>query len=321
MLTVSYSQTHNKQKSKHRMIGVILILMSLMVLSISVVSADTNSPTADTTIVVFPADMKGWVFSDDGLPTDGGEMVFGPTGHFGQNGSAELECLAGARSVIKSPDYEGTRFDAITSRTYDAYRSSSNDALNDTSTPYFNFDVDYDLTDGPDLIDPFQGRLVWSEGSLSSDSVWENFNPWDPSARWRATRPPSNPDSGINGLPDPLCDWGTECTIAELLTVYPDAGVAVREYFSTIEVKPGYVVLKGCGGTDKFHGNVDELVIGVDDGAGINTTTYDFEPEEPTAISLNQLTVGEQSGFVPLFLLFTLVTAFTAFIVRCRRTT
>lgn len=217
------------------------------------------------TVVVTPFNMRGWASVDDqhdSACTDATvcKFVTGPGTAPAGTGSAELATPnAGDGYALVLPDYAGTRLDAITTLSYSTYRQSV-DAGNNLAIA-LQFNADYDLTDAAT---GFMGRIVFEPYQTSGGSVVQNqWQTWNAlSGKWWGTR--STVTKGGVSVSNP-CVQTTPCTLADLLTHFPDIGVSTSV---------GAVVLKAGSGWPGFTGNVDKLSIGV---SGV-TTTFDFEP-------------------------------------------
>lgn len=219
----------------------------------------TSASSTDVTTVVTEADMQGWAFFEE-VPEATGALVDGPASPPLGSGSARMTLDASGREILLNGAYAGTRFDDITSLAYATYRASADPGNNLAIA--IQFDVDYDLTDTNTA---WQGRLVFEPyqtpgaGGTVVEDTWQTWDALD-GAWWASGAPGSGP-----------CGQATPCSWAEILTLYPDAGVRVGTTF------PGFVNLKAGGPAPGFDGNVDAFSIGVNEGGSITTTTFDFE--------------------------------------------
>jgi hypothetical protein len=224
--------------------------------------------SGDTSTVVSPNNMHGWVFFEDNAGGPGsGNFVVGPptpplrtgSAHFLLNGNAGPAPPAD-RQNLATLAYAGTRFDQITNLEYSTYRSSV-DAGNNLAIS-LQFDVDYDLTDG---INNFQGRVVFEPYQGINGNVPQNtWQTWHPltSGAWWATRAPGNGP----------CGQATPCTWAQFLLLFPNSGVHTDTGNGL-----GLTHFRAGSPWPNFEGNVDAFTIGV---AG-SDTTWDFEPTDP----------------------------------------
>ena len=223
---------------------------------------------AQTTVTVSPADMKGWVFFDDGTGTaclagNLCEMVSGPATPPAGSGSAHLKLTAsGDRPSLGTllGQLAGKNLSAITTLSYSTYKTTPA-APTDVLAIALQFNVDNDVTDGDFA---FKGRLVFEpyhEPSLGpvQPGVWQTWNTL--AGKWWLSGA-GNPAR----FPSPVCSQSAPCTVAELLGHYPNIGI--RDV-------PGQAntILKAGGGWTNFDGNTDALKVGID---GV-TTTYNFE--------------------------------------------
>ena len=218
--------------------------------------------------------MNGWGFFDDNGFGGTGNLVFGPGTRPLGAGSAHLAVSALNQGFAASTAaYAGTRFDTITTLSYNTYRTSGGAAL----AISLGFDVDYDVTD---LTTSYQGRLTY-EPYYTNTVTTGSRQSWDTltsagTGNWWASRAPGNV----------LCPISNPCTWSEVLTNWPNAGVWT----------PGGLLLKAGSGWASFDGNADALTIGISG----SDTTYDFEPECPTTCYVNTATGDDTfSGATP----------------------
>jgi hypothetical protein len=221
-------------------------------------------------VVVSPDSMRGWAFYDDqhGVACSDiskCQMAIGPTAPPAGSGSAELAtATAGDGNALILADYAGVRFDNITALSYSTFRQSD-DAGNNLAIA-LQFNVDYDLNDQSTN---YQGRLVFEpyrgNGGNVVAGAWQS---WDArSGRWWGTKSTVTRNGAL--VPNP-CVQSSPCSWAQVLSIFPNAG---------IHVTYGAVILKAGSGWPSFRGNVDRLVIAIN-GA---STTFDFERSAGTA--------------------------------------
>lgn len=230
------------------------------------------------TVVVKPSSMSGWLLALESTAGGTGGFTSGPLGQPLGSGSAQLTVAGAQGYILALPDvYGGTRLDQL-QLSYSTYRQTADAGNNLAIALQFNLDHDVtSLTDGvtpgtpavatPDGNEDFQGRLVFEPYLTFSGGIPQNtWQQWDADQGkwWRTTN--SLTRSTLPYSTD--CLQANPCTITEILTKWPNAGIS--EAFDA-------VVLKAGSGWTSFTGNVDQLVIEV---AG-SATTYDFEPETP----------------------------------------
>ncbi len=210
--------------------------------------------------LVSPANQRNWAFFDDfGSGTGSGGFEAGPsTPPFG-TGSTFITVDSTARHAFEVfTHYAGTRMDDISTLQYRSYQDNN---ANTVIAISLQFDIDYDLNDANTA---FNGRLVFEPyltGTVQQN-VWQT---WDARAgNWYG----SSATAVVNGVSvSNPCQPATPCTWAQVLTLYPNAGVRNT---------PTSGVLFKAGGpwSPGFDGNVDGFKIGI----GSFSTTYDFEP-------------------------------------------
>lgn len=182
------------------------------------------------------------------------------------DGSAELAVTATSEGrALILPDYNGIRFDRITSLSYWTLRQTA-DVGNNLAVA-LQFNVDYDLDDNSTA---YQGRLVFEPYvGIGGNVPSQTWQAWDAHAgRWWGTRSSVTVNDALVVNP---CVQSTPCTWNQLLAAFDRVGV--HDTY-------GAVVLKAGSGWGSFRGNVDKLTIGVD---GVETT-FDFERDAPPAI-------------------------------------
>jgi hypothetical protein len=203
----------------------------------------------------------GWgIVDDNGQPSGSVTFVTGPATPPAGTGSARMQLASatagwflGSNNAVAA----GTRLDVFSQLSYDTYRASV-DAGNNLAIA-LQFNMDYDLTDATVT---WQGRLVFepyqtSPGLVVQD-VWQSWNAF--TGNWWMS---GNAIVGGVGVGQ-ACPQASPCTLATILSNYPDAG---------IHATLGAIVLKAGSGWNGFDGHVDNLTVTVN----AVTTTYDFE--------------------------------------------
>ncbi len=228
-----------------------------------------------SSVTVLPSNLNGWIFLPDaGGGTGTGGFEPGPgTPPLGE-GSAFLQVDAVARHILATGGFGGTRMDHVTDLSYRSYQNT----LDPNFAISLQFEIDWDLNDGANA---FEGRLVFepylspAQGAVQQN-VWQ---PWDALAgKWYGTRTTVTVNN-VAGVAQP-CQMGTTCTWAQVLALFPNAGVRNT---------PTSPVLFKAGGpwAPNFDGNVDAFLFGIS-GSDI---TYDFEPNP--GLSINDVTLAE----------------------------
>jgi len=230
-----------------------LYLMALVIAvfaaGLSVGRSHPLSATGPTTIVVSPGNMQNWAFgADPPDPAGTGTLDPGPATPPAGIGSARMTLSGTQRELLYlgATTYAGTRFSDITTLSYSTYQTSSG-----VTAISLQFDVDYDLTD---LNTSWQGRLVFEPYNAFTvlTGTWQT---WDALAgKWWAT----------GGAGTASCPQATPCTWAQILSLFPNAGIRANDT----------LLFKAGGPWPGFDGNVDNFTIGVSG----SDTAYDFEP-------------------------------------------
>jgi parallel beta-helix repeat protein len=231
-------------------------------------------------ITVSPVNQNGWIFADDnpGVGTGSGGFEPGPgTPPLGE-GSAFLTVDSQGRHILGTVGRGGTRIDDLANLTYSTYQNNN---VNTGVAPSLQFDMDYDLTDASSN---FEGRLVFEpiNSPVLGPILQNTWQTWAAqNGRWYGTRTTVTVNNVT--VPQP-CSQAATCTFADVLALFPNAGVRNN---------PGAVLLFKAGGpwAPGFDGNVDAFKINVN-GAQV---TYDFEPGPRFAIddvTLNEGNAG-----------------------------
>lgn len=213
---------------------------------------------SEETIVVSPSNLQGWsFFPENTTGSQVGEMVSGPdTPPLGDGSARFFVPNSDESQVLAIGAYAGTRLDQITELSYQTYRASGGAAQ--AVALQFNFDADLTDTD-----ETWQGRLVFEphHSETVNTGAWQEWDTLTQGKWWGSGAP-------LNGV----CPQSSPCTWTEVITAFPDGG---------IHATLGAVLFKAGSGWSGFDGNVDNLVIGVQTGFNIHTTTFDFEPTPP----------------------------------------
>lgn len=228
----------------------------------------TDNETNNTTTVVSPANMNGFVFFPEG-PTGSfstGTFVRDPGQPPLGMGSARFTIDDTGREALATFAFANTRLDAITELSYSAYQNRvTNPSTPPNTTVTLQFDVDFNLSDANNA---FQGRLVFepaANGIPVTPNTFQTFNALDPTTgRFFATNQTA---SGGN------CTQANPCTKAQLLALFPNVGIR-NSQFGGLILRAGGPVPGG------FDGNADALTIAVNG----NRTTFDFEPSSTTVV-------------------------------------
>ncbi len=238
----------------------------------------TDNETSNTTTVVSPANMNGFVFFPEG-PAGSfstGTFVRGPGQPPLGMGTARFTVDNTGRESLATFAFANTRLDAITELSYTAYQNKvTNPTTPSDITIALQFDVDFNLSDANNA---FQGRLVFepsANGIPVTPNQYQTFNTLDPTTgRFFATNQTA---SGGN------CTQANPCTKAQLLAFFPNVGIRNSQF-------GGLLLRAGGPVTGGFDGNADALVIAVNG----NRTTFDFEPSSTTVV----VTPTNMQGFV-----------------------
>ncbi len=218
--------------------------------------APTLAMAADSTVVVQPSSMNGWIFFSEGA-TSSGTMEVGPAVPPAGAGSAELAVDAtGRHNLALYNAYNGVKLSDIEQLDYSTHQTSGENLLEIS----LNLEVDSDVTDANNA---YQGRLIYEpyftdNAAASNTGVWQTWNTLGSGKWW---------GSGSSGRPISLaCPQSAPCTWDQIVSMFPNAGF--RNADSSILLRAGGPWATG------FVGNVDKLVVQVSG----DETTYDFEP-------------------------------------------
>lgn len=209
----------------------------------------------------------GWAFLNE-TPSGTGTYVAGPGTPPLGIGSARLTVNNTGGHIIGKLDYPGTRLNQITQLVYSTYQNNN---TNPAPAIAFQFNLDEDLTDGNTA---FQGRLVYEPindtGQPVIQGVWQTWNVLSATAKFWAS-------PNANSTIDTTCPQASPCTLAQVLTAFPNLGIHASPTLGAVLFKVG----GGIG--SPFDGNVDAFTIGINNAQ----TTFDFEPTMPT-VTVNQ---------------------------------
>lgn len=216
-------------------------------------------PVLAATSTVIPTSMQDWTFIRE-TPTPAGvgsgSLVSGPSNPPEGEGSARLTVNNSSEGqVLAKNGYSSVKLDDLENLKYSTYRTSGADDL--AITLQFDFDNDVSDTD-----DAFKGRIVYEPYHTQDveTAQWQEWDALDDTAgngngNWWLTRSAT--------VFNNFCPQSNPCTLAEVLTTYPNAGIRKT-------TNPNVWLKAGSGWNGGFDGNVDALQI--------NDDIYDFEP-------------------------------------------
>jgi hypothetical protein len=236
-----------------------------------------NTSGAAYTIVVTPTTPDWGFITESG--TGAHAFVTGPATPPAGTGSVELQAVtANGGELYFTPQFAGMRLDTLKGLQFSTFISAGTNDL------AFDLDVDANLAAPTGA---YQGRLVFTPGLLAGavlPGVWQTWDAYTQKA-WYATRPPINA----------TCTQATPCTLANILALYPNAGV-IAQYTAGTATLPGILGFKlgnnGATGTV----SMDKLVM-VREGppATLTAWTYDFEPISPAPATVTATAGTPQS--------------------------
>ncbi|OGG86184.1 hypothetical protein A2392_01850 [Candidatus Kaiserbacteria bacterium RIFOXYB1_FULL_46_14] len=250
-------------------------LFDNMSLSVSNVS----DPETSETVVVTPGVMQGWEFNSDRTTwtTGVGEIVAGPATPPLGKGSARITTpTSNERTKLRHYLEAGLNISDIVELKYSTYRTEPTGGVLALA---LQFDVDMDGTpvnpakaDGRIVYEPYYTQTTqddtWQEWDALNDSAGSGTGNW-----WIA---------GPNG--GSMCTMSDPCTWEELNDNYPDLRISAKS-LEDVDTQ-GAMIFKAGGSWAGFDGSVDKFVIGIDQGSNIHTTTYDFEPEPTSNVTM-----------------------------------
>jgi hypothetical protein len=239
-----------------------------------------NTSGAAYTIVVTPTTPDWGFITESG--TGAHAFVTGPATPPAGTGSVELQAVtANGGELYFTPQFAGMRLDTLKGLQFSTFISAGTNDL------AFDLDVDANLAAPTGA---YQGRLVFTPGLLAGAVVPGVWQTWDAYTQkgWYATRPPINA----------TCSQATPCTLADILALYPNAGV-IAQYTAGTATLPGILGFKlGNNGTTGTV-SMDKLVM-VREGppATLTAWTYDFEPAAPTPATVTATAGTPQSTLI-----------------------
>ena len=259
----------------------------IVVLMGSLLSYGPAVMVADTTIVVKPSQMDGWVFrtahAAGGTITSTAGFEIGPATPPLGTGSAEMTTGSDGDSFaeLRNVDYHGVLLSDITAMTYSTYVTTRDPASSVAPYILLSVDVDgdgdYDPAGSPDdglffepayqtggyVTDPPGQIIPVQNGGMVPLNTWQT---WDAEIGgwWSAKY------GGLGGPPLTL--------LPNYLARLASLGFATPRIANSDECLGGVRLRAGpgAGAWPNFEGNTDNFTIGV---SGVNTT-YDFEFED-----------------------------------------
>lgn len=244
-----------------------------------------------TTVKVWTPALNGWVgVKEVGFGCSATPALVAPVFEAGPApvplglGSAKLEIPTGDcfGPALILPAYSGVKATAIRRMQYSTYRQSVDPGNNLAVS--LQFEADFDRTDNSlnAAASGFMGRIVF-EPYLAAPPVTQNaWQTWDATTGastgyWWTSR--STVVVGGASVAS-QCPQANPCTWEELLLRYPN-----------LEIRGGgngKVILKAGGGwTAGFVGNVDALVISVDQGGLWEEKVFDFDVDTEAPVVSN----------------------------------
>lgn len=213
-----------------------------------------NTSVASYTVVVTPS-TPDWAFATES-GTGAGTFVVGPGTPPAGIGSVELEAVTtNGGELFYTQQFAGMRLSSVKALQYSTYVGAGPNAS------ALNIDIDPDL-DAPAT--SYKGRLVFVPNIIPGAVVPGTWQTWDALTQkgWYATRPPINA----------LCTLAAPCTLADVLAVYPNAGVMAQFLTGIVGFKIGNSGATGTVSVDKF------LLMREGPPSTLTAWTYDFEP-------------------------------------------
>jgi hypothetical protein len=249
------------------------VLAALIVLALGAQAA-TAATTETNTFAP-----NGWTFATEGVSGGAGWFdgdVPGPPtfvgeggAHFTLDGSADGVVLKKALRT-STTELTQTRLTNVPAMNYRTYRESADPGNNLAVALQLDFDYDV-MAPGP-----YGGRIVfepYQQPGVGGTVLPQQYRSWytGPSALWWLTRTAG----GTSNSAGP-CNQASPCTFAQILALYPNAGLA--EFQADGTYVADLVYLKAGSGWAGFDGYVDLFTYGSD--------TWNFEGDlGPCAIA------------------------------------
>lgn len=216
------------------------------------------------TTVVSPANMDGWSGVDDNGYGGSLSFVNGPGATPLGTGSAQLNTTTTSQGyMLAKSAYGGTKLSALSNLSYETYVQQGNNTI----APSLQLNITSDVVNNA----TWQGRLVYEPyqngHATVTDGVWQPQNAL--SGLWWLTKP---------ALFGNNCGQSTPCTLGQIESLYPDAGISTSQPLVGFKAGSNWV---------PFIGNVDDFVI--------NDDTYDFEASPPAAPSFTGFTQNQKT--------------------------
>ncbi len=246
----------------------------------------TDEPQVSTTEVVYRGDLatstddvlahpsKWFLYNDDTDQIDNsfGSFVTGPNPAPLGSGSVQftLGNTPDDRQNIATYQFAGEPLNEITALSYSAYSHSGIGSASES--PFFNFNVDFDASNA------WQGRLVYvpSENGSVPQNTWNTFDMLKGgSALWSWSHFASNGDKWPDGNTNEYRTW------SDIVHSFPKASVLASDGWLGVRV--------GEPGPTGYIGNVDNVVVTIDNGSQATTTVTDFEPDVSTETSITNV--------------------------------
>jgi hypothetical protein len=221
----------------------------------------TAAPGVAAQVYITPS-TPGWAFVEE-TPTGSGAFVSGPGAPpSGSPGSLQLSVGNPGAELFYTQQYAGLALSQLGGLKYSTYVVSS--ALPVTAT--LQFDFDNDLT-APTVT--YGGRAVFDPSRLIgavTPGVWQVWDPMTQRAWWGSGTPGTRP---LNSL----CTQASPCTLAQIITAFPNGGVLLDLFAGAFGFKLG-----NGGGPSQV--SIDSFTIGTAGPAG-PVTQYNFAPAAP----------------------------------------
>ncbi len=236
-----------------------LVLLALSGQAAAATAATTNTfaPNGWSFAAVSGSTAAGWF--DGGVP---GPPTFNGEGgaHFTLGGTSDGVELSRSLRTATTPLTQ-MRLGDVPALNYRTYRLSADPGNNLAVALQFEFD--YDVT----TAGPYQGRIVfepYQQPGVGGTLLTRQYRSWYPGATslWWLSRTAS----GVRNTNGP-CDQASPCTFAQILALYPNAGLAEFQAGGTYVAD--VAVLKAGSGWSAFDGYVDSLTYG--------SETWNFE--------------------------------------------